>query len=86
METSSQDYKNSTFGWNPKSKRKEMKLLDMKYLLVKDREEVKAFASLMPTYEDGIRVVYCYEIHLHTELQGYALFRFLVLVFCLSKK
>ena len=66
-----------------------MKLLDMKYLLVKDREEVKAFASLMPTYEDGIRVVYCYEIHLHMELQGYVFFRFLfpyfVLVFCLSK-
>ncbi|KAG9240455.1 acyl-CoA N-acyltransferase [Calycina marina] len=69
-ETSSTDYKTSQDGWKPKAKRKEMKLLDLKYLLVKDEEGVKAFTSLMPTYEDGIQVVYCYEIHLKPELQG----------------
>jgi len=51
-----------------------MKLLDLKYFLVKDGEQIKAFASLMPTYEDGLRVVYCYEIHLATELQGQVFF------------
>ena len=60
-----------------------MKLLDLKYLLVKDGEHVKAFASLMPTYEDGLRVIYCYEIHLATELQGYVSFFLLLSVWVL---
>ncbi|TVY59650.1 hypothetical protein LSUE1_G006604 [Lachnellula suecica] len=33
--TSSADYRKSKDGWKPRSKRKEMKLLDLKYLLVK---------------------------------------------------
>lgn len=68
--TSSSDYKNSKDGWKPRSKRKEMKLLDLKYLLVKRDNKVEGFVSLMPTYEDGYPVIYCYEIHLSPALQG----------------
>ncbi|KAH8779445.1 acyl-CoA N-acyltransferase [Hyaloscypha sp. PMI_1271] len=68
--TSSTDYKNSKDGWKPRSKRKEMKLLDLKYLLVKRDSNVEGFVSLMPTYEDGYPVMYCYEIHLSPALQG----------------
>ncbi len=51
-----------------------MKLLDLKYILVKSEDgEVRGFTSLMPTYEDEKPVIYCYEIHLEEELQGYAL-------------
>lgn len=32
--------------------------------------EIKGFMSLMPTFEDGIKVVYLYEIHLIDELRG----------------
>ncbi|KAH8786965.1 hypothetical protein BGZ57DRAFT_940063 [Hyaloscypha finlandica] len=67
---SSTDYKNSKDGWKPRSKRKEMKLLDLKYLLVKRDSNVEGFVSLMPTYEDGYPVMYCYEIHLSPALQG----------------
>jgi hypothetical protein len=68
--TSSSDYKHSKNGWKPRSKRKEMKLLDLKYLLVKRDNKVEGFVSLMPTYEDGYPVIYCYEIHLSAALQG----------------
>ncbi|KAM0130161.1 hypothetical protein ACHAO1_008039 [Botrytis cinerea] len=32
--------------------------------------EIKGFMSFMPTFEDGIKVVYLYEIHLMDELRG----------------
>lgn len=55
-----------------------MKLLDLKYMLVvKQHEEktgnndkVEGFMSFMPTLEDGYPVLYCYEIHLSSSLQG----------------
>ena len=48
-----------------------MKLLDLKYILVKNEQLiVEGFLSLMPTYEDGYPVMYCYEIHLSSALQG----------------
>ncbi len=31
---------------------------------------VRGFTSLLPTYEEGQPVVYCYEIHLKPDLQG----------------
>lgn len=62
--TSASAYKKSKDGWKPRSKRKEMKLLDLKYLLVKKDDQVEGFASFMPTYEDDYAVVYLYEIHL----------------------
>lgn len=68
--TSSADYKKSKNGWKPRSKKKEMMLLDLKYLLVKDSQgEVHGFCSFMPTIEDGYAVLYCYEIHLNPSLQ-----------------
>ncbi|KAM3069152.1 hypothetical protein ACMFMG_010675 [Clarireedia jacksonii] len=123
-------YRASTMGWNQRKKRGEMKLRDLKYLVVKrngrglgDREmsreregkdvrgeeesgekveehneevgkkrkrtadedaeketqkpkgseegEPLGFASFMPTYEDGKKVLYIYEIHLEEELRGF---------------
>ena len=72
-ETSRPDYENSTKGWQPAKKRKEMKSADLRYILVKDPEDtLRGFTSLMLTYEEGQPVVYCYEIHLKPELQGCA--------------
>ncbi|KAH8646540.1 hypothetical protein BGZ60DRAFT_391717 [Tricladium varicosporioides] len=68
--TSGEDYRKSKSGWKPRSKRKEMKLLDLKYLLIKHDSRVEGFLSFMPTYEDGYPVIYCYEIHLSSALQG----------------
>jgi hypothetical protein len=68
--TSSEDYKKSRSGWKPRSKRKEMKLLDLKYFLVKHDDQIEGFASFMPTYEDDYPVIYCYEIHLSPALRG----------------
>jgi hypothetical protein len=68
--TSSEDYRRSKDGWKPRAKKKEMRLLDLKYFLVKHDEQVHGFLSFMPTYEDGFPVVYCYEIHLLPALQG----------------
>ncbi|KAH6724814.1 hypothetical protein BKA61DRAFT_665498 [Leptodontidium sp. MPI-SDFR-AT-0119] len=68
--TSSEDYRKSKEGWKPKAKKREMKLLDLKYLLVKRDTTVEGFMSFMPTYEDDFPVVYCYEIHLREELRG----------------
>jgi hypothetical protein len=70
--TSAEAYKASKDGWKPRSKKKEMRLLDLKYLLVKKEteNEVLGFTSFMPTYEDGYPVIYCYEIHISSALQG----------------
>lgn len=75
--TSSADYHESSMGWHPGKKRAEMKSSELRYILVVDGEgKLQGFVSLMPTWEEGEPVVYCYEIHLEDELQGS--------VFCLS--
>ncbi|KAL9123122.1 MAG: hypothetical protein Q9187_000311 [Circinaria calcarea] len=58
-------------GWSPSKKRKEMRLPDLRYLLVKSESDSppEAFLSFMLTYEDGHEVIYCYEIHLSPHLQ-----------------
>ncbi|KAK0762228.1 hypothetical protein N5P37_005031 [Trichoderma harzianum] len=69
--TSGVDYKNSSVGWHPAMKRKEMKSPDLRYILVKDDGgAVQGFTSLMPTFENHEPVLYCYEVHLLPELQG----------------
>ncbi|KAM5443587.1 N alpha-acetyl-transferase [Microsporum ferrugineum] len=78
--TSSAAYKQSTSGWSSRKKRQEMKLLDMRYMvLVAENEHapegksemppIGGFLSFMVTDEDGIPVLYCYEIHLAPEVQ-----------------
>ncbi|KAK2752634.1 hypothetical protein FQN55_006747 [Onygenales sp. PD_40] len=78
--TSSETYKHSTTGWSPAKKKNEMKLLDMRYMLLVRQDsgeeagqdggrEIGGFLSFMVTYEDGIEVIYCYEIHLAPPLQ-----------------
>jgi hypothetical protein len=56
-----------SIGWSP-TKRKEMRLPDLRYLLVRSSVDstsaIEAFLSFMLTYEDGHEVIYCYEIHL----------------------
>ena len=79
--TSSAAYKASSTGWHPRRKKAEMKLLDMKYLLLRPLNcasssspgvgaPAQAFVSFMLTMEDGYFVVYIYEIHLSQQLQG----------------
>ena len=80
--TSSADYKASADGWHPVQKRKEMRLRDMRYILLgrssssSSRTEggmcvpVEGFLSFMLTWEDGVEVVYCYEIHLSEHVRG----------------
>ncbi|KAB8290556.1 hypothetical protein EYC80_010981 [Monilinia laxa] len=36
----------------------------------KEKGEIKGFMSFMPTFEDGIMVIYLYEIHLVDEVRG----------------
>ncbi|KAI4120908.1 MAG: hypothetical protein LQ338_006681 [Usnochroma carphineum] len=73
--TSANAYAASSIGWSPTKKRKEMKLPDLRYLLLVDRGvqpahgRVEGFLSFMLTYEDGHEVVYCYELHLASRLQ-----------------
>jgi len=71
-ETSREDYEKSTKRWNAGDKRREMRSPGLRYLLVKDEAgRMRGFTSLMPTYEEGQPVAYCYEIHLKPELRGY---------------
>jgi hypothetical protein len=72
-ETSRRDYEASTGGWHPKKKMVEMQSPDLRYILVRNDEgTIAGFTSLMPTFEEGDPVVYCYEIHLKAHLQGWA--------------
>ncbi len=73
--TSGQDYQNSEIKWSPSKKRKEMKLPDMKYILLTEQDRVIGFVSFMVTYEDGNDVVYIYEIHFSPDWQGKGLGR-----------
>lgn len=78
-ETSQQDYENSSRGWHPSAKRKEMRDPDLRYILVRDSSsQIQGFTSLMPTLEEGQPVVYCYEIHLKPGLRGTGLSRLLI--------
>ncbi|KAI1761162.1 acyl-CoA N-acyltransferase [Hypoxylon sp. FL1150] len=78
-ETSKADYESSLDGWKPAKKLIEMKSPELRYIMVKDvTGSVRGFTSLMPTYEEGEPVVYCYEIHLKPELQGSGLGKTLI--------
>ncbi|KAI1077595.1 acyl-CoA N-acyltransferase [Whalleya microplaca] len=78
-ETSRADYEPSSIGWRPAKKFAEMKSPELRYIIVKDAAgSVRGFTSLMPTYEEGEPVVYCYEIHLKPELQGTGLGKILM--------
>lgn len=77
--TSSADYEASSKGWSPAKKWKEMRLPDLRYILLKQSEydkgqdgfpQLGGFLSFMLTYEDGYEVIYCYEIHLSIQLRG----------------
>lgn len=89
VEISSQhDYEMSSKGWQPEHKRKEMRSPDLKYIVVRGPQHactpknpkgpVLAFTSMMPCFEDGQAVVYCYEIHISPWLQGDGLGRLLL--------
>ena len=96
--SSKEDYRNSSTGWSPAKKDKEMRLPDLRYILLKaghkiephagnasfeasdeinasqeqeeEEEQINGFASFMLTYEDGVEVIYLYEIHLAVGLRG----------------
>jgi len=83
--TSSDTYKKSSVGWSPAKKKNEMRLPDMRYILLvrnernaqkqsepaagKAERDIGGFLSFMVTYEDGIEVLYCYELHMAPVLQ-----------------
>jgi hypothetical protein len=79
--TSGADYRESSGGWHPIMKKREMRSPELRYLLIRANNEdgqgedtasrIRGFTSMMPTFENGEPVVYCYEIHLRPELQGY---------------
>ncbi|KPI46099.1 putative N-acetyltransferase [Cyphellophora attinorum] len=77
--TSAEDYRNSETGWSRSKKRREMKLPEMRYILLfgppgavqsLPASELAGFVSFMITYEDGYEVVYVYEIHFAPASQG----------------
>ncbi|KAK0516464.1 hypothetical protein JMJ35_001067 [Cladonia borealis] len=85
--TSSGDYEGSSLGWSAAKKWKEMRLPDLRYIVLKQEKddkgrdgisEVEGFLSFMLTYEDGYEVIYCYEIHLSPQLQGTGLGKMLM--------
>lgn len=84
-ETSGADYGASSVGWRSGEKKREMRLRDLRYVLLvraQEREQeqggggensgekVCGFLSFMLTWEDGVEVVYCYEIHLEECVRG----------------
>ncbi|KAK1142826.1 N alpha-acetyl-transferase [Aspergillus melleus] len=80
--TSSNAYTGSSFGWSPSRKLKEMRLPDMRYMVLRrgtraagedGSAQPLGFLSFMVTYEDGKEVIYCYEIHLSPDAQGQGL-------------
>ncbi|KAI0170506.1 acyl-CoA N-acyltransferase [Pestalotiopsis sp. NC0098] len=81
-ETSKTHYVASSRGWKPRSKLTEMKSPEMRYIIVRDAAaaggSIRGFTSLMPTWEEGEPVVYCYEIHLKPEMRGTGLGRHLM--------
>ena len=83
--TSRDHYHSSEKGWSRAKKLKEMGHPAMKYLLLHrvpaaplagkegkpvDLEQTGGFLSFMVTEEDRYEVIYCYELHLHPDLQG----------------
>ncbi|KAL6863016.1 hypothetical protein ACO1O0_003260 [Amphichorda felina] len=79
-EMSGPDYMCSQGGWHPSAKKEEMDSPDLRYILVKanganTEESIQGFASLMPTFEDQVPVIYCYEMQLRPAVQGVGLGR-----------
>ena len=68
--TSRENYRLSSVGWSAAKKKQEMRLPDMRYLLLRLDNSIKGFLSFMVTYEDGREVIYCYELHLQPSLRG----------------
>ncbi|ETN38600.1 uncharacterized protein HMPREF1541_06637 [Cyphellophora europaea CBS 101466] len=87
-QTSAEDYRNSETGWSRTKKRREMRLPDLRYILLFDRSQrdkdhqspLIGFISFMITYEDGYEVIYIYEIHFDPSSQGKGLGRRLMSV------
>lgn len=89
--TSRKDYENSSWGWHPKRKKREMKEKEMRYLLVRrllpgeesqdvDDMEFEGFLSFMLTHDStpAVPVLYIYEIHLTESVRGKGLGQFLM--------
>lgn len=70
--TSASTYAVSSTGWHPRKKRKEMRLPDLRYLLVKCAPDSppEGFLSFMLTYEDKKEVIYVYEVHFAETLRN----------------
>jgi N-alpha-acetyltransferase 40 len=80
--TSQSHYEESSFGWNPRRKKREMKEDEMRYLLVHSpppeandsagiESQISGFLSFMLTHDStpSVPVLYVYEIHLLPHLR-----------------
>lgn len=77
--SSKSHYEASSRGWKPRKKLAEMKEPEMRYIVVRDATgSIAGFTSLMPTYEEGEPVIYCYEIHLKPDMRRYVYYHFAV--------
>ncbi|MCJ1322340.1 hypothetical protein MMC15_007688 [Xylographa vitiligo] len=78
--TSASTYAGSSTGWHPRRKRKEMRLPDLRFFLVKRTPDSppEGFLSFMLTYEDGEEVIYVYEVHFAEALRKRGLGRLLM--------
>lgn len=75
QQTSKADYAGSEVKWSSAKKKQEMRLPDLRYIVLQRQDDeskmrTAAFTSFMITYEDGFEVIYCYEIHVAPEWQG----------------
>jgi N-alpha-acetyltransferase 40 len=73
--TSRLDYEQSSWGWHPRRKKREMREEEMRYLLVRTtntmQSDVQGFLSFMLTHDSSpsVPVLYVYEIHLAAHLR-----------------
>ncbi|KAK9447669.1 acyl-CoA N-acyltransferase [Limtongia smithiae] len=69
-----EDMYRATIGWSPRKKMREMREDGLVYLLVaapeRDDDDLVAFASFMPTYEDDAPVLYIYEVQVSERFRG----------------
>jgi len=80
-------YANSSFGWDPPSKKRELFHQLGRFILVRAGQDLEgpvvAFTTFRFEHEEDEKVVYCYEVQVAQEFHGYGLGKHLMR--CLSE-
>ncbi|KAK9479286.1 hypothetical protein V1514DRAFT_33861 [Lipomyces japonicus] len=63
-------YSQSTVGWSSRKKKAEMKEFGLLYILLRHHSNLQGFISFMITIEEDELVVYCYELHLSSNIRN----------------